>query len=233
MQHPTFWKPVLFFLTCLSTNLYAQQVQVNVTATIKYIYDSSSVVKDLNVGDQVSGYYIYETDTIDADSSDELGFYPHTMGTGSINLRLGSYQIKSRETADTPLEIMIHHSSSSDDIDEYIVSSHDIESSDELEVQGIFLALDSEEWDQALSSDRLTADIPEISHFTQYHDLYLSGYKDGAYFSVLGTIDSFANATLEAGINTLSINLALVDLKPSGQKTSPHMKYEKRPIASY
>lgn len=66
---------VVFFLGGIAQSLHAEQVQVWFTGTVTIIDDTIDAYAELSIGDPVSGYYIFETSTVDTNADLAIGNY--------------------------------------------------------------------------------------------------------------------------------------------------------------
>jgi hypothetical protein len=69
---------------------------------------------DIAPGDVITGSYTYNPQTKDADSSVEVGFYPHTQQPYGMQLDLGSFSVQT-EPADADFQITITNNQNGSD----------------------------------------------------------------------------------------------------------------------
>jgi hypothetical protein len=189
-------KAALAGLLIYSCSAAGEIVYVKVTADIVDINDPSGVVSDIQAGDAIEGFYIYDTDTADQNSDIGLGEYQQELGVGTIELNIGTYTFKT--TTDTsgpiPITIDINDEYMGDSSESYEVISYSNELTKNSIIQNatihdIYIVLYDSNGKDILSSDALTDTPPNPMMFTD-RDVWISGKTDGDSFNILANISS-------------------------------------------
>lgn len=94
---------------------------INLTAVVDIVDNPNGLtLGDIAPGDVITGSYTYNPQTKDADSSVEVGFYPHTQQPYGIQLDLGSFSVQTEpENVDFQITITNNQNGS----DNYQVTS--------------------------------------------------------------------------------------------------------------
>jgi len=171
----------------------AEQVNVDVMATVTNVYDPAGVMFDVQPGASIGGQYRYETNTADIDSMPGVGFYPHAMATGGFDLTLAGARFTTDVQTSNPLDIFIMDEAWTPGEEGYHVSSWSPHVSGDITVDGIMLDLYGQNGN-ALSTDALTTTVPNVQAFNMHKELMISGSRNGQYFSITAKVDQLTNA---------------------------------------
>jgi hypothetical protein len=118
-------KAALAGLLIYSCSAAGEIVYVEVTADIVHIDDPDGNFSDIQTGDAIEGFYIYDADTPDQNSDIGWGDYQQEQGVGTIELNIGAYTFKT--TTDTSssksITISIEDEYMEDGIESYAVFS--------------------------------------------------------------------------------------------------------------
>lgn len=168
----------------------AELVTVQVSATVTNVDDQGMILGGMvQPGTAVTGTYIFETSTVDADSHPEFGHYRHAPGIGGLDLSVAGFTIKTDPGATSGLFTVDVINSQYDE--GYHVVSHDniqpLTNGAQIFDAGIHLHTSSAT--NVLSSDALPATPPEPAQFEE-RQLHVAGNHRGDYFSFEAKIDS-------------------------------------------
>jgi hypothetical protein len=73
----------------------AEEVRMNITATISYVSDSSTLLGgNFDVGDKITGYYVYDSTLEDSNTAETVGDYRHTTSPYGIFLNCNGFEFK-------------------------------------------------------------------------------------------------------------------------------------------
>jgi hypothetical protein len=96
-------------------------VTINLTAVVDIVDNPNGLtLGDIAPDDVITGSYTYNPQTKDADSSVEVGFYPHTQQPYGMQLDMGSFSVQT-DPANVDFQITI--TNNQNDSDNYQVTS--------------------------------------------------------------------------------------------------------------
>ncbi|WP_455204483.1 hypothetical protein, partial [Kaarinaea lacus] len=183
-----------FFLSGL-TPTFAEQVTFEIQATVYDIYDPGNVLQGaINLGDNVSGGYTFDTNVQDFDSSPEFGHFDQTLGGGSgFDININQENIRSdRNNPGFMYEIHIEN---------YISDFYHVASWGNTPLQNGALVNDIiiDLYDgngTALNTSDLSTTAPDINAF-MYKDMIIAGSNNSntQYYHVIAKVDLIKIAT--------------------------------------
>jgi hypothetical protein len=172
------------------TEVSAEPVTFEISATVNNIYDPGNALQNTVVsGDRITGTYTIDIATPDSDPDPQYGHYifDSTSAQLGFDLLLNSISLKSDPMASGHMYEAHTMNSSSDHFG--IMSHGNIPLSSGGSVDEIIFDL-YDPTGQALPSDALTGQAPNISAF-EFHDLHVAGNaNDGNFYSLDASIDS-------------------------------------------
>jgi len=174
----------------------AEQVRVNVDATVTDVYDPGGVLVNVMPGSAIGGQYFYETTTADMDSMSGVGFYPHQMGMGGFDLSVGAYQLTTDVLSPMPLDVFVMDEAWAPGEEAYHVASWNPIYSGDLVVDGIMLDLYGQNGG-ALLHEGLTSSVPRVQDFNMNQRVDIHGSRNGQYFSISAQLNELSNANGE------------------------------------
>ena len=141
----------------------------------------------IQVGDKITGKYIYDSTTPDSEPSSTLGLYEHTSSPYGIELECGGFVFKT-DPNDVEFGIIIYNDfyTYGDAYAPYSVNNLDL--SNGLKVSFIGWAL-IDSTGNALSSDALPTTIPILSDWNE-NFIQIDGYESSSYnsYNIEGTV---------------------------------------------
>jgi hypothetical protein len=161
--------------------VHGEIIEIGLSAEITYMDDSAKSLLDgqLEVGDTITGGYMYDSDTLDSNPLETVGDYWHDSGPYGIVLNGVGFTFQS-DPADMwfVLEVGDNHAYSTDD--HYLIRSYNnLALSNGVLVDLIGWEL-QDPTGTALSSDALPLGPPVLSDW-QYQTLMINlGFKGGA-----------------------------------------------------
>lgn len=178
-------------------------VTFNVSATVREIYDYDNALGNtINVGDNISGSYTFNTNTPDSDPTPEYGFYEHTPGSGTygFNINIANFNLKTSPSTDT-FNVVIGDANGTINWDNYGVDTFGTQqpfiNGTAVENIGIFIDDPS---GNMVTGTNLTNQPPVLTG-AGIKDFYIGGTSNtppySYYFSILATVDSITPACEE------------------------------------
>ena len=146
----------------------------------------------IGVGDTISGYYTYDSNTTDADVlSDTVGMYFHYEGDYGILLNSGDFAFRS-DPENTEFLVSIVNNHGVFEIDNYnLISYNNLDLSNGVSVGHIIWQLDDESG-SALDSDALPLTAPVLSDWpdTWFHLAIEGGEESGIGYFIRAEVTS-------------------------------------------
>jgi len=185
--------PLLVVASLFSSMVLAEQVNVGVSATVTNVYDPYSVISDIQPGSTIGGQYHYETSTPDSDPAFGMAHYQHASGTGGFDLALNGYNFTTNTQSPHPFDLYVMDEAWMPGEEGIHAMSWDNQMSSGLHIDYINLDLYGTSGN-ALSSELLTTNIPDLQKFNMNRTLEISGSRNGQYFSISAQLDQLVNA---------------------------------------
>ena len=167
-------------LGLLASPAQAELITIQIEGVVNTVEDDGDYLEDpIHVGDIITGWYTYDTDTPDSNPSDNVGDYEHSTSPYGVHLTVGGFTFMTDPTnVDFLLEI-INDSTSGGLHDAYGLISYenmDIQSGATVDSISWWLRDDSAE---ALSSALLPNTAPIITDWGSRNLLRLDGERGG------------------------------------------------------
>jgi hypothetical protein len=159
-------------------NVQAELIIINITATVDIVNDFGNYLEGkIHVGDTITGWYTYESTTVDSDLSDPTqGNYWHYASPAGISLTVGGFNFR---TNPDNVNFLVSIGNNASEQDNYLVRSYNnLSLSNGTLVEGIDWQLD-DHTQTAFSSDALPVTAPIPLSQWQYNDLILDGEHSG------------------------------------------------------
>jgi len=158
----------------------AELVTIHIEGVIDTVEDDGYYLEDqIHVGDIITGWYTYDTDTPDTNPSGNVGDYEHSTSPYGVHLTVGGFTFMTDSTnVDFLLEI-INDSTSGGVHDAYGIISYenmDIQSGATVDSISWWLRDDSAE---ALVNTSLSTTAPVLSDWGSRNDLTIYGERAG------------------------------------------------------
>ncbi len=166
------------------------QTTVDVDATVVSVDDPQGVLTGVNVGDVISGQYIYESATPDMEPDPYFGYFDHDLGTGGMNLTLGAYQFVTDASSYWPLSVYVNNSAVDPMFEGYHAVTLDVLPTNGLNIDYVNINFDSYGGD-ALVDDQLHETPPDITQFNGDRSVSIYGSANGQYFTITAALQSF------------------------------------------
>jgi hypothetical protein len=189
------------FFACLfglcASNAQAELIQISLTATVGLVQDPGNHLEGkITNGSTITGYYTYESATLDSNPSSTVGEYWHYSSPAGVSLSLGGFEFKTdSDSVNFHIGISNHNPGGGDDIYS-LYSYNNIPLSNGATVNSIAWQL-NDLTGSVFSSDALPVSAPILNQW-QYNNLQIQGEE--------GTPDSYfinANVTLVPEPSTL------------------------------
>jgi len=184
---------LLAIASLFSSAALAEQVNVDVSATVTNVYDPYGVVSDIQPGSIIGGQYRYETSTPDSDPEFGMAHYQHASGTGGFDLTLNGYNFTTNIQSPNPLDLHIMDEAWMPGEEGMHAMSWDNQMSGDLQIDYIMFDLYGTSGN-ALSSELLTTNIPDLQKFDMNKTLDISGSRNGQYFAISAQLNQLVNA---------------------------------------
>lgn len=191
MHYKTIRYAVALFLLLLPVaEVLAEPVTFEISATVYNIYDPGNAFQNTVVlGDKITGTYTIDIATPDSDPDPQYGHYifDSTSTQLGFDFLLNTNSLKSDSTTSSHMYEAHTMNSGSDHFG--IISHGNLPLTSGSSVDDIFIDL-YDSTGQALTSDALSGQAPNISAF-EYHDIHVSGASNnGTFYNLDAKIDS-------------------------------------------
>ena len=166
---------VFIVLGLCAVNLRAEIVTIQLTVEITWINDYDDLLEGkVNIGDIITGSYIYDSDTPDTSPLDTIGVYRHYNPPYGINLSIGGFVF---QTDPDNINFLVSVLNDYTERDTYLLRSHNnLPLSNGVEVDLMSWQLDDYAC-AALSSDVLPITPPVLEDWESNYLLMTFGYK--------------------------------------------------------
>ncbi len=164
-------------LALCASSLQAKDIEIKITAEVTYVDDRPNLLEGkINVGDIITGSYIYDSNTIDTNPSSSVGDYQHSTSPYGVYLSAGGFTFQTDlSNVDFLVEIGDNVPSN---LDFYLFHSYNnLPLSNGVEVDHISWQLDDYSG-TALSSTALPTTPPVLEDWSNVWELHIRcGYK--------------------------------------------------------
>jgi hypothetical protein len=157
--------PITYPSTPLDSN---GDIAIAIVAEVTYVNDPGNLLGGaINVGDEITGKYIYDSTTPDSIPDPSIGFYEHTSSPYGFKLKVGGFEFKT-DPNDVDFLIAIFDNSYFYYSGDFygVVSYNNLQLSNKIDVDLILWGL-IDQTDNALSSDVLPTTAPVLSDWMQ------------------------------------------------------------------
>ncbi|NIP25165.1 MAG: hypothetical protein GWN67_17750 [Phycisphaerae bacterium] len=157
---------VLFvFLSFWTGSIQAEVMTIYLSAEVTYLDDPESLLEgEVNVGDAITGSYLYDSSTPDTDvlNLDTIGHYQHSSSPFGVSLSMGGFTFQTDpDNVDFVITILNNHNGG----DMYgLLSYNNLPLSNGVHVENIAWQLDDYSG-TALSSDALPITPPVLTNW--------------------------------------------------------------------
>jgi hypothetical protein len=180
---------VLLALWFFTSRADAYLVTIYIEAEVDSVGDSGNYLEGkINVGDTITGYYTYESTTVDIEPSIYIGRYEHYSSPYGINLTAGGFVFKT-DPDNVNFIVSVVNAGGTYTSDDFVaVSNNNVNLPQGTVVEKISWNL-SDSTGTALSSDALPTTPPVLSDW-QFNVLNISGGEKGYSFGIWGHVTS-------------------------------------------
>jgi len=184
---------VALFLLTVPLGARSEEVAVSFTGVVTYSSDIyCQCLVDVEIGSTITGYYIYDSESVDIDPDTHVGLYPDSLPPSYVYVRVGRHRFVSNPGGN---EFSITVSDSNMDShgyhDGYVVHEHDaIEDSLHILVQNIYIQLRDNSM-LAVVNDTLPLAAPNLADWVTQRSVDLIG--DGWDWEIHGEVVTMTN----------------------------------------
>jgi len=156
------------------TSLQAEQIKIGFTGQVDYVGDSYNLLgNSVHQGDAITGFYIYDSATLDSEPSIYDGVYEYKSTPYGILLTIGGLTFQT-DLTNVDFVISVENNYYGELHDYYGVTSYNnLQLNNGVSIDRLHWQLDDYPGN-ALSSDALPTIPPDLSQW-QYNDLSISG----------------------------------------------------------
>lgn len=153
-----------------------EEVYIEITATIATVSDTENLLGgDFSVGDEITGYYVYDSTMEDGNALETVGDYPHSTSPYGIFLTCNGVEFKTDES-DVSFLVELVDDHGTTPRDNYLLRSYNnVPLAADLDVDHISWQLD-DDTAQALDSTDLTMEAPVLGDWESVFGLTITGF---------------------------------------------------------
>ncbi|MDH5545027.1 MAG: hypothetical protein OEZ43_05505 [Gammaproteobacteria bacterium] len=192
-----FRKSIFFLIigSVLSASAFAEKVDVAYGGSIVNIYDPYGVVSNITLGEQVYGSYKIDTLTQDSDPTIGVGRYVHASEDESMVVNIGGMKFSSSALDGVGLEVNIQDEVWAPNDESYYVMSWSPMTNGDITIDGVNVNMYGVVGG-ALDSELLTAQVPDIQKFDLIRSVFISGSRNGEWFSIELSLDMLQSSVI-------------------------------------
>jgi len=168
---------------------YGYQITIEIEAVVDSVEDEDNHLEgQINPGDIITGFYIYESTTLDSNPSSTVGHYWHYLSPCGIFLSVGGFDFHT-DPADVDFLMGIVNDGTSGGLHDgyWLTSYNNLPLSSGVSVDHITWSLE-DPTAGALSSDALPTTAPFLDDWQSIYGLRLDGVKDA--FHIIAHVTS-------------------------------------------
>ncbi|MFC1543792.1 hypothetical protein ACFL4Y_00875 [Gemmatimonadota bacterium] len=157
----------------------AERVRINITAEIALVSDPDGLLGgDFSVGDEITGYYIYDSTLEDENAIETVGDYRHATSPYGIFLTCNGFEFKTDlSDVDFLLEVVNDHGTTP--IDNYVLVSYNNEPMSATRTISLITWQLDDDTAQALDSTEPGTDPPVLAYWDSVFGLNVNGEDTG------------------------------------------------------